>query len=73
MATDSSILSGEPPRAEEPGGLQSIECKESDTTERLNTAQKALEGPGLHHDHLPGVSAAHPPAPRITWVIKETA
>ena len=32
MATHSSIPAWEIPRTEEPGGLQSIECKESDMT-----------------------------------------
>ena len=35
MATHSSILVGRVPRTEEPGGLQSVGHKESDTTERL--------------------------------------
>ena len=33
MATHSSILTWRIPWIEEPGGLQSIGCKESDTTE----------------------------------------
>ena len=33
MATHSSILDWEIPWTEEPGGLQSLGCKESDTTE----------------------------------------
>ena len=36
MATHSSILAWEIPWTEEPGGLQSIGHKESDTTEQLN-------------------------------------
>ena len=40
MATHSSILAWETLWTEEPGGLQSRECKESDTTERLNNKQK---------------------------------
>ena len=32
MATHSSILTWEIPRTEEPGGLQSMGCKESDMT-----------------------------------------
>ena len=36
MATHSSILVWRIPRAEEPGGLQSMESQELDTTERLN-------------------------------------
>ena len=35
MATHSSILTWRIPWTEEPGGLQSMGCKESDTTERL--------------------------------------
>ena len=35
MATHSSILAWEIPCTEEPGGLQSMGRKESDTTERL--------------------------------------
>ena len=37
MATDSSILVWRIPWTEEPGGLQSMGCKESDTTEQLNS------------------------------------
>ena len=37
MAAHSRILGGEIPRTEEPGGLQSMGRKESDTTERLST------------------------------------
>ena len=37
MATHSSILAGKIPWTEKPGRLQSIVCKESDTTELLNT------------------------------------
>ena len=36
MATHSSILAWRIPWTEEPGGLQSIGFKESDTTEQLN-------------------------------------
>ena len=36
MATHFSILAWRIPWADEPGGLQSIEVKESDTTERLS-------------------------------------
>ena len=36
MAAHSSILAWEIPWAEEPGGLQSMGGKESDTTERLS-------------------------------------
>ena len=37
MATDSSILVWRIPWTEEPGGLQSMGCKESDMTEQLNS------------------------------------
>ena len=37
MAAPSSILAWEIPRTEEPGGLQSMGHKESDTTEGLST------------------------------------
>ena len=40
MATQTSILAWEIPWTEEPGGLQSTGCKESDTTERLNNKNK---------------------------------
>jgi len=35
IATHSSILAWRIPWTEEPGGLQSMECKESDVTEQL--------------------------------------
>ena len=38
METHSSILAWEIPWTEEPGRLQSVESEESDTTERLRTA-----------------------------------
>ena len=44
MATHSSILAWRIPRTEEPGGLWSIGCKESDTTERLSIASGAGQG-----------------------------
>ena len=52
MGTHSRILAWEIPWTEEPGGLQSIGCKESDTTERLNNkpssnAKGMLSGPIL--------------------------
>ena len=37
MATHSSILAWKTPWTEEPGGLQCMGHKESDTTERLST------------------------------------
>ena len=36
MATHSSMLAWRIPWTEEPGGLQSMGCTESDVTERLN-------------------------------------
>ena len=36
MATHSSILAWRIPWTEEPGGLQSVGCKELDTTEQLS-------------------------------------
>ena len=39
MATRYRILAWRIPWPEEPGGLQSVGCKESDMTERLSTAQ----------------------------------
>ena len=42
MATPSSILAWRILWTEEPGGLQSMGQKESDKTERLNTAQYRL-------------------------------
>ena len=36
MATHSSILAWRIPWTEEPGGLQTWSCKESDTTKQLN-------------------------------------
>ena len=46
IATHSSILAWKIPWAEEPGWLQSMGCKESDTTERVNH----------HHLHIGMVS-----------------
>ena len=39
MTTHSSILTWRIPWTEEPGGLLSMGCKESDTTEQLSTTQ----------------------------------
>ena len=44
MATHSSILAWEIPWTEEPGGSQSMELQESDTTERLNNNQYSCLG-----------------------------
>ena len=43
MATHSSILAWRIPWTEEPGGLQSMGHKESDTTERLHTHSHFIE------------------------------
>ena len=43
MATHSSILGWRIPWTEEPGGLQSMGCKESDTTEQLSTEYPLLQ------------------------------
>ena len=40
MATHASILAWETPWTEESGGLQSIDHKESDLTQRLNKARR---------------------------------
>ena len=40
MVTHSNILAWKIPWTEDPGGLQSIGCKELDTTERLSTMYK---------------------------------
>ena len=44
MATQSSTLAWRIPWTEEPGGLQSMDCKESDTTKRLSMAQHINKG-----------------------------
>ena len=43
IATHSSILAWKIAWTEEPGGLQSMGCKESDTTEQLNTEYPLLQ------------------------------
>ena len=42
MATHSSILAWEIPGTEKPGGLQSMESQESNTTEGLNTHPECI-------------------------------
>ena len=42
VATHSSLLPREIPRAEEPGGYSPWGCKESDTTERLTLHDEGL-------------------------------
>ena len=49
MATHSSILAWRIPWTEEPGGLQSMGSKESDTTERPSTAQHRLSKAQREH------------------------
>ena len=45
MATPSGILAWRIPLTEEPGGLQSMGCKESDTSQQLTLSHfKELEG-----------------------------
>ena len=44
MATHSSILAWGIPWTEEPGGLQPMGLRESDTPERLNTTTFSLQG-----------------------------
>ena len=43
MATHSSILAWKIPWTEEPGRLQFMGCKESDTTEQLHTEVRASQ------------------------------
>ena len=43
MATHSSMLAWKIPWTEESGGLQSMGCKESDTTERLTHTHKDVQ------------------------------
>ena len=43
MATHSNILAGKIPWAEEPGGLQSMGCKELDTAELIHTHTQTPE------------------------------
>ena len=44
MATESSVLVWKIPGLEEPGQLQLMGCKESDTTERLASFSLSLSG-----------------------------
>ena len=49
MATHSSVLAWRIPRTEEPGGLQSMGLKESDTTEATEHAHtRQLSGDVIH-------------------------
>ena len=52
MATHSSILVWRIPWTEEPGGLQSMGCKESDTTEQLPMATGMQTGQELDNLEL---------------------
>ena len=49
MTTHSSVLAWRIPWTEEPGGLQSMGSKESDTTERPSTAQHRLSKAQREH------------------------
>ena len=50
MATHSSIHAWKIPWTEEPGGLQSMGCKESDTTERLLCVCDSLRNSQLQNE-----------------------
>ena len=52
MATHSSILAWRFPRTEEPGGLQSMGRKESDTTEQLSTRSTLQKLPSSSTQHF---------------------
>ena len=54
-ATQSSILAWEITWTEEPGGLQSMDCKESDTTE-VTQHVTSLDVPSISPVFLPGES-----------------
>ena len=47
MTTHSSILAWRSPWTEEPGGLQSTECKESDMTKQLTLSTFTLHKSGV--------------------------
>ena len=49
MAIHSSILAGKIPWIEEPGGLQSIDGKELDTTYQVNNNNPIPQPLGKHH------------------------
>ena len=48
MATQFSVLAWRTPWTEEPGGLQPISHKESDTTEQLSNHTHSLQGQMLN-------------------------
>ena len=50
MATRSSIIAWEIPWTEEPSGLQSRGCKDSNTIEQLNSKWNRLQN-RIHHSH----------------------
>ena len=53
MAIHCSFLAGETPWTEEPGGLQSMELQESDTTQQLNHHQQTtINKPILERETL---------------------
>ena len=56
MANHSSILAWKIPWTEEPGGLQSMGCKESGTTEQLSLNAESLSH-GLPRHLQPGCNA----------------
>ena len=60
MATHASILAGEIPWTEEPGGLQSMGSPESDRKEGLNNNFKT----SISHEEI---SPAAPPTPTVAW------
>ena len=49
MATHSSILAWRIPQTEEPGGLQSMGFKESDTIDRLSLSLPVSKGATSYH------------------------
>ena len=51
MATHSNILAWKIPWTVEPGGLQSISCKGSDTIERLTHVNPMIGAEGIWHRH----------------------
>jgi len=56
MATHPSILAWEIPRTEEPGGLQSMGCKELDMTEHKHLSFKKIseQTGGCHRERVGG-------------------
>ena len=60
MAIHSSILAWRTPGTEDPGGLQSMGLKESDTTEQLNYHHHHQKG-GQSGKTAPTLDASHKP------------